>query len=229
MNLTKAMVEDLLRADMYRLLSLSFSQPSETNLELIEAILLDLKGSGSDELNQVLLCITGLDRALKQDWDKIEEEYYRLFVTKVDCPSCEGSYHIAERGPILGDVTGFYEAFKMRVTPQSGPPDSLKAQLLFMHVLALKKCFAREKELWEQIEIVKDVEKKFLNDHLGRWAPCFAAKLKSEADLFFYDTLADFLQQWMESECERFRINPIRLKVGMVSFENPEPVQCKLH
>lgn len=155
------------------------------------------------------------------------EEYHRLFTTQVACPSCEGSYHRAERGPVLGDVAAFYAAFQVTPVPLEGPPDGLKIELTFLQYLALKKAYAMTEVLTEEVEITEDAERKFLCDHLGRWASLFVTRLQAVTDDVFYHCAAELLRAWIVLECETFGISPIPLP-GMGDDDVHEPVCCSI-
>lgn len=214
----KKIRNELWRADIYRLLALGLDTPSQNNLNALETLLVDLNSvecpkTFSEKLSQ-------LKNDFKNERRELTEEYTLLFVTKSECPLSEGSYHLAERGPVLGDVTAFYEAFRIKFHEKSGPPDSMKMELGFLSYLALKKVYALENKLTEAFQITEDAEKKFLNDHLGRWGELFANRLEKTTDKLFYKTLGTLLNAWIKAECARFRIVPTILPTSLSSTEN---------
>lgn len=223
----KRIRNQLWRADVYQLLALGFDLPSKNNLNALSGLLADLNSVESH--NTLLKEFYQLTDALKNEKEELTEEYNRLFITKSECPVSEGSYHLAERGPILGDVTGFYEAFRIKFHSESGPPDSMKMELGFMHYLALKKVYAMENKLTEAFQITEDAEKKFLNDHLGRWAEIFAKRLRETASHSFYQILGFLLTRWIKEECARFCITPVLLPSSLLPAEDENCIQCALH
>lgn len=215
---------ELWRADVYKLLTLGFDTPSEANFKVLSAIAEDLSSIDSlllptflgQENGAVYSLIQRLIKSYELKKDSLEDEYNRLFVTKSECPASEGSYHLAERGPILGDVCAFYEAFQIRIKPESGPHDSMKMELGFMYYLALKKVHALERGLTEAHAVTEDAEKKFLNAHLGRWTERFVARLNEATSHTFYRLLGAILNEWIQEECRRYQISPALLPTALL-------------
>ncbi|MBI4125848.1 MAG: molecular chaperone TorD family protein [Deltaproteobacteria bacterium] len=217
------MKKALLRCDVYRVLALGFEVPLEKNLRELQAILQDLLEVQS--LGKIFKkMLREVKRAKAQD---LEEEYHLLFTTKVLCPPSEGSYHLTERGPILGDVTAFYRAFELNFLAHEGPPDSIKMELAFLSYMALKEAYAAENNMLKEAEITHEAQKSFLRDHLGRWGSGLAEKVMQNTTAPFYHSLAKFLQLWLDFENDLFKIQPLRLPVSLPRAEE-EPVACAL-
>ena len=133
------------------------------------------------------------------DTAKLAAEWNELFSTTVLVPVTEGSYHLTDRGAIMADIAGFYLAFGMQVDSLEGTPDSLWNELNFLAYLAIREKHALETNLDEELAVTRDATKKFLADHLGRWAATFTARLVQtpgihpvyvEAARLLIDTLA---------------------------------------
>lgn len=211
----------LFRCDVYRILALGFDLPSEKNRQEMLQILEDLAEVKRVQkiFRKMLLEVKG---AKAED---LEKEHPLLFTTKVLCPPSEGSYHLAERGPVLGDVTAFYKAFGLNFLAGEGPPDGIKMELAFLSTLALKEAYALENKMLKEAQITHEAQKKFLRDHLGRWGLVFAQRLKQNASSEFYQTLADFLHKWLDLEKGYFKVDPPPLPAYLPSLEE-EPVRC---
>lgn len=218
---------ELWRADIYQLLALGFDLPSEKNVSNLAGLLDDFATVAED--HPFSDDLAKLSNILKNEKEELTEEYNRLFVTKSECPASEGSYHLVERGPILGDVSAFYEAFRVKVNSKSGPPDSMKMELGFMYYMALKKVYALENKLTEEFATTADAEKKFLRDHLGRWVPAFADRLCKTTNHSFYKILGSLLTGWMNEECSRFEITPTPLPTSLLPPEKENCIRCASH
>lgn len=202
---------NLARADFYRILAIGCEEPTAENLQSIRDIGLDLL-----ELESVAGYSQELGNALRKfledtnrDVHGLQAEYHHLFNTQAACPSAEGNFQMVERGPVLGDICAFYEAFHMKAMERQGPPDSIKMELGFMSFMALKTVYALENDLQEKKEIVEDAQKKFLNSHLGRWFRLFTAKLREVSGHSYYQSFSDLLTLWLEEDCRQLGITPL--------------------
>ncbi len=214
-----AIQKSFFRADVYRILALGFDIPTQEHQNEMRAIIEDLLENVELPELKVFLKI------LKTKPEKLEEEYTKLFVTKVECPFYEGSYHLAERGPVLGDITAFYNAFHIKAMPMEGPPDAIKMELGFLSFMALKEANAIQNKSPQDIQITEAAEAKFIEDHLGRWGEMFAERLQESTDSPFYIILAKFLKNWIKMECKHWDIKPVRLPSLLPQTET-NPVQC---
>lgn len=218
MTLTADMHHHLLSADLYRLLALSFDEPSPENIVALQEILPSMP---ADEKG-------GMEAALQKEHLALAPEYNRLFVNQVVCPSCEGSYLVVERGPIIGDIAAFYEAFQLKVVPCQGPPDAIKMELGFLSYLSLKIAYAEEQGNEERAEVSAAALRQFLLDHLGRWAGPFADRVLHASELIFYREAALLLKKWIERECAFYRLKPYVVPIPLMSFESKGELKCHL-
>jgi len=219
---------NLARADFYRILAISCEEPTAENLQSIREIgtdLLELESVAgySQELGNPLRRFV---EATSRDVHGLQAEYNRLFNTQAACLSAEGNFQMAERGPVIGDVCAFYEAFHMKVMERTGPPDSIKMELGFMSFMALKTVYAVENDLQEEKDIVEDAQKKFLGSHLGRWFKPFATKLREVSSHSYYQLLSDLLVTWLEEDCRHLEITPMPLPTH--EAQEDEEVCCSL-
>jgi nitrate reductase assembly molybdenum cofactor insertion protein NarJ len=113
----------------------------------------------------------------------LEDEYIRSVghAAPATAPCHETGYGVAhafQQTAELGDIAGFYRSQGLRA--EGGErPDHLSVELEFMAFLALKEATNDDRAAE-----VRDVERKFLEEHLGRWAPMFAAALRSTGRSF---------------------------------------------
>lgn len=223
-------MKNFFRADLYRILAQSLARPTAKMLEELKEILADLlAGLPSSYTGKKLRkTLENFAKQLKQtDAVALAGEHQRLFVNQTDCPASEGSYHLAERGPVLGDITAFYSAFGLKFIPGEGPPDAMKMELAFMSFLALKEAHALQKNLAVEMETTKEAQKKFLRDHLGRWGEIFARRLQASTPLPYYQTLAVLLKTWLKTEQRFFAVQPVPLPVSLPGLHD-ENVSCTL-
>jgi TorA maturation chaperone TorD len=84
----------------------------------------------------------------------------------------------------------------------TGLPDHVSVELEFMN-----KVTEREAQAWEEndsdgtLNCLK-IEKKFIDEHLGKWIPQFCDKIMSEAGLSFYREMAKVTKHFIEFEKE---------------------------
>lgn len=223
MKMSQRYRQCLLRCDMYRILSLGLDAPFEKNRREIHGILQDfVQGPDLPGLLPALRrCFRKLLSAVKKmDTAQWENEYNALFATKVLCPPSEGSYHLAERGPVLGDVSAFYKAFELNFLVKEGPPDHIKMELAFLSYLSLKEAYAVENGMLQESEITAQAQKSFLKDHLGRWGESFALRLAQNSSLPFYKELASALCQWLHIENKFFDISPAGLPLTLPAADD---------
>lgn len=211
---------NLLRADIYRILAVGFDEPIESHHHMLVSVLADL----ADRFDFLLPLFQAAQDAQREE---LEALYIRLFVTQTLVPHSEGSYQLAERGPILSDITAFYNAFQIGFVEKKGSPDSIKMELAFMSYMALKEAYADENNLLQEGGVTFEGQKTFLNDHLGRWGNLFADRLEKTTDHPYYIALAELLKKWLQMENKHFDITPVSLPIQLPG-SNEEGLRCPL-
>ncbi len=131
------------------------------------------------------------------------------------CPLNEIEYSDIKADPLfqphrLADLAAFYRAFGLEITEDAGERhDHLSLELEFLCVLTAKEAYALEHQLDSRdLATCRDAQKKFLREHLGRWAPAFTRRLASMAAGTPLEALAGFLRHFIAAECERFGLDP---------------------
>src|SRR3990172_7014307 len=128
----------------------------------------------------------------------------------------------------LADLMGFYQAFglNLRDAEESRErPDHIAVELEFLHFLCWKEAAARVDGDEEHISVCLDAERKFLGDHLGRWADLFARGLEKTAPEGFYPALAALLRAVVAQEVANLDVKPEPVAVPEPSSA-PEPMTC---
>lgn len=157
--------------------------------------------------------------------EELRSEYTRLLSLTVagGIPPYETEYghkDIFFKTQRLADIAGFYRAFGLDLEDEAHERvDFIGAELEFLHWLTLKEERAREKKDLENEQLCLDARKKFLQDHLGRWAAFFGDEIARATRHPFYRELGRHLLGFIESECRRLGAMPER-----VAGWNPEPI-----
>ncbi len=222
MNKTTA----LARGNVYRLLSQAYLHPSDDFFGMVQS------GEFVDELNASITTLAGKnDIDLRHSADLMAEElsgvarnsiselrsrYYGVFghtISKV-CPPYETLYgmpHIFQQTQELGDIAGFYRAFGLE-TKSIERLDHISVELEFMYFLCYKHAYAMEKKHGkEKVAICVEAQKKFLQQHLGRWVFAFTKLLKKNEDSGFYRRLAELTESFLSFELAHLDVKPKEL------------------
>lgn len=174
-----SVLPDKERTVMYKTFSVAFSYPDDKLFTLF---------SFKDEEKKELI-----------------SEYDRLFRT--DDIWLYGTEYCAknefQRAQYLSDIMGFYNAFGLE--PDRDRPDSLHAELEFMHYLIFKQHHALEKNDAGNALICLDAQKKFFNEHLYPAAKKIAEAIISKGKNNFYVQTGNEMLWFLESEEKFFR------------------------
>ena len=144
----------------------------------------------------------------------LQAEHRRVFsnVITLDCPPYEtlfGNDHVFAQAHVMGDIAGFYKAFGVELSRDIHERlDHLSVELEFMHFLAYKESYARCHDGADKTQVVVDAQKKFVKDHIGRWAPLFARMLARKADYGLFRYMADFLSDWIDFDQAYLGVTP---------------------
>lgn len=209
------------RAFVYRHLACGFEDPAIETWEYLAS------SSGSEGLREAVavlsadnLSLFDAARAFAERWasegfEDFQSTYLAAFghAARGQCPMNEIEYGDLKADPLfqphrLADLAAFYRAFGLELAEGATERhDHLSLELEFMCVLAAKEAWAIEQSAKDELlEIVRDAQKKFLREHLGRWALAFARRLRGLAGDSALGALAELLRIFVESECRRFRV-----------------------
>lgn len=219
----------LLRADLWRVLALAFGPPSGQSLSDLQGLCDELASALDpvrypfrDGLTELAQSIASLERI------SLEHEYNALFSMDVMVPAYEGSYQRIERGSVVGDIAGYYKAFELSTTDQSGPPDSLWNECAFLSWLSLKEGFALEYKMEEELAVTREAMREFLQDHLGRWAGAFTRRLLLTTENPFFVTAAHLLLAAVSMTADKMGVSEIEPLDVREQENEPEPVACPM-
>ncbi|HJN58048.1 MAG TPA: molecular chaperone TorD family protein [Nitrososphaerales archaeon] len=232
--MTTSDVKELLaRSVIYRLLSLGFLYPTKDLVDTLR----DEAHKADKEFNVYGQWATRLTKVFEECVDSksisgLESDYSRLFEASVQtpCPPYESSYGSVNTFGMtrqLADVAGFYRAFGLKLSStKKEMPDHISAEMEFMHILTLKEAHATMEGWTDKISVTRDAQKKFLLDHLGRWASAICMSMQKSADAEFYRELAKITNSHIKNEVNLLNIKPKKVRKS-VEEENPvEDVGC---
>lgn len=223
----------LFRGAVSQALALGFTYPSRT-------VLAQLKTRWSDLLNTALPWPEGVRPLFEQvahllhatDGEALEREHIRLFGPAGRCSLHETAY--GDAGRLLGkaanlaDIAGFYLAFGLQPSStDTHPEDHVTLELEFMSVLALKEAYALVEGWLEHLEVTRDAQAKFVQDHLGTWIDAMAEQLHTTHPHEFYAVLGEALQRLVHAEVGRLRVSPVAVSGRPADTEmGGETLQC---
>ena len=123
-----------------------------------------------------------------------------------------GSKDVFQMSDQLTDVGAFYGAFGMHIDPLSHERlDHIAAQLEFMFLLCAHQAAAAEEQGAEGLQhmaVVRDAQRKFVRDHLGRWGLAFGRRLQAHASDTFLGAIGKLLEAFLVLECRLMTLPP---------------------
>ncbi|MEX0777741.1 MAG: molecular chaperone TorD family protein [Phycisphaeraceae bacterium] len=125
-------------------------------------------------------------------------EHHRLFEGAMACPPCQTAYVRRDKGAILGDLCGFYQAFHLAPPADSGEkPDHIVTQLEFLSLLLVMGASSTAAGPGADApqQVVTDATRAFADDHMAPWLGLFAAQLRRATPLPLYDAVAEVIER----------------------------------
>lgn len=200
MNATATPVQLLAQSDLLLLLiepldprSDRALQPPPTRRELDDLLAnagLPLDGPASAATRRLVEAIIATPR---QD---LVDEYHRLFEGAVLCSINETAYIRRDKGVILADICGFYQAFGVSVRQESGEKaDHFTGEAEFIAMLLVMLSAARLAGDVSREEVTSKAIRDFVDDHWGQWLLSMCERLRATAALELYAALADAIEE----------------------------------
>jgi DMSO reductase family type II enzyme chaperone len=202
------------RAVIYRFLSRCFSHPERELLELFDSARLEEPLQSWRYLG--LEASEGVARAV--DWLagwpgreaallELEKEYTRLFVTaypKVVAPPYSSVY-LDEQPQVWGASTAeaarLYEAAGLGMSRDFHDlPDHISVELEFASYLISEQQKRASND--STVRDLASIERRFLAEHLFRWAPAFFSRVSEQSRIAFYQDVAELAQRFVEWDAE---------------------------
>ena len=202
---------DTARAVVYRFLSRCFSYPDKDLLGLfdsagLEEFLESWRYLGLESLDDVDKAANWLAKWPNQEVAllELEKEYTRLFITaypKVVAPPYSSVYLDKERliwGKSTAEAARLYEAAGLGMNPDFHDiPDHIAAELEFVSYLILEQQRNSGTEADRSRELAS-IERKFLAEHLCKWAPFFLTRIAEHSKIDFYRAVALIAQKFID-------------------------------
>lgn len=107
----------------------------------------------------------------------------------------------------MSDLVAFYRAFGLRLRPEAHErPDHVACECEFLAFLARKEAYARDRGDEPMREATETAARRFLRDHLGRWAPAFGRLLARRDPDGFFGGLGALCAEFVAGECRRLGV-----------------------
>ncbi len=205
----------LVRSQVFRALALAFRHPDADSVRALTEAAPALATAAAGRLPEpVREALADLGAALDgATLEALEEQHVATFghVTVPDCPLYETACGMGDpflQPQTLADLAGFYRAFGLEMAGEAHErADHLTVELEFMHYLAYREAYALEQHGPEQADTIRDAERRFLEAHLGRWAPVLARAVSARAEGAL-GAAARLLERMLAHEVERWGISP---------------------
>ena len=137
-----------------------------------------------------------LDQAAQTPLEAWSDEFHRLFEGAMACPPNQTAYIRRDKGAILADLRGFYEAFGFAPRRDTGEkPDHILFELEFLAMALVMLAGASRAGDQEKRSVTIDAMRKFSESHLGDWIESFAQQLAGATGLPLYVAVAMLLGQ----------------------------------
>jgi DMSO reductase family type II enzyme chaperone len=205
------------RAVVYRFLARCFSYPDKELLSLfdrtrIEEFFQSWHLLGMDENEER----AGASRWLEERCcpekvlPELEKEYTRLFIAaypnKVVAPPYSSVYLGESRqvwGASTAQVARLYEAAGLGMNENfHDVPDHIAAELEFASYLILEQQKHNGTEA-DRTQELASIERKFLTEHLCKWATLFLSRVAEHSKIDFYHAIARLAQKFIDYESKQ--------------------------
>ena len=230
----------LCRSLLYQAVSLGFLPPADQTIERLgressAAALAEAARVLDDEAGT---CLAEKTRGLSAPKEAVDAEalarsYENLFghTARGPVPPYETEYgedEVFQKPHEMSDVAGLMSAFGLRLDPQARERvDHIACELELAAFLARKEAHAVEIGDATMLEQTRRAMRFLLEDHLGRFVPSFAGRLRREDPGGFYDALGELCQELVKSDCRRYDAplgpDALRLKIPL---EDNTPMAC---
>ena len=102
----------------------------------------------------------------------------------------------------MSDLAAFYRAFGLRLAADARErPDHASCECEFLAFLARKEAYALARGDQGMWEATRQAARRFLRDHVGRWAPAFGRTLARQDAGGFYGALGALCAELVTFEC----------------------------
>jgi len=192
------------REVVYRFLAWLFLYPDTDRLQRLKAAAAELSHDDwwrdlplTPSFERLFAILSAVDEAAAKD---IVNEYNRLFLVKPQAPAHETFYLDGTgqfRGWMASKLEGIYAKNGLAISPTLNEmPDHLAVELEFMSHL----CSITNTEDSEMIEAAIVSQRAFLTQHLAKWFPKFAKKVKEAEPQHHYGAAVEATFMFLRGE-----------------------------
>jgi putative dimethyl sulfoxide reductase chaperone len=197
-------------ADLCRLLAACYYQPGP---EFAEEKLFDSMVEAATRLDaaQAAEARRLRDAFASEDSQELLIDYTRLFLGPIGAPAKPyGSVWLDGRGSLMQDSTLAVRALYAEAGFELGDdfhelPDHVAAEMEFLYLLLFRQAEACTKQNAQELARVAALQRRLLEEHLGRWIEPFTTAQAANAQTTFYRELAGLTRHFVESEWTRIR------------------------
>ncbi len=160
------------------------------------------------------------------DADIWSDEYYRLFDSSQACALNQASYIRRDKGTIIGDVSGFYNAFGWQRNATRGErPDNLLCQLEFIGVALAMASQATDES---QRNVVEDALAEFARVHMHDWMPPVCYHLIDSSQIAYFGAVGQWvLLLWEKlTEAHAWPVDPVSNAPLAPTIDLDDPYEC---
>ena len=135
---------------------------------------------------------------LAPDTQSIHDEYHGLFFRRIR-PNESTFLHLdpQARETLQKELAAEFASHQVMVWAEDGPIDGVTRELAFMAILTTKEGLAWSEHQNAAALGYREVQRKFLRNHLGRWYGPLALELWAAAQTPFFRSTARFLQEFV--------------------------------
>lgn len=169
--------------------------------------------SRAEELKTLAAALAAPMRAGAFALASIEEERSERYFAVLGpggCPATESAYDLAamaNRGPLIAEVSAFYEAFSYPARLTSDvTPDHLVVELDFMGFLAFKVAYALYDDRADDRAVAEAAYTDFRDRHVRFWLQAFRDRLQ-EMEASPFAAAAEWTCQVVETELTEAHVN----------------------
>lgn len=131
-------------------------------------------------------------------------DYVQVFGHTVnpDFPQYESEYgntSLYQQSGALGDIAAFYRSCGLESRSEERL-DHIGVELEFMYFLTFKEAYAWQHHGPEKAEVCRLGQKRFVETHLGCWAPLFLRLLMKKTESPFYRDVAGIAQEFVAED-----------------------------
>jgi TorA maturation chaperone TorD len=232
----------LCRSALYEALALGFRRPdAETLRRLADAagaagLVLAAAFLDRDDGDGARMTLTAAVRRLEEHVAPLAvlaSAHARLFghTVRGGVPAYETEYggdDLFGQPQELADLCGFYAAFGL--VPASGSAeraDHVSSECEFMMVLTRKEALALERGDASMLAETRKGERLFLRDHLARFLPSLAERVRRAEPDTFYAALATLADAVIARECTRLALPSAVATLGLrTAVDDGVPMAC---